>query len=290
MENKLQIKFPPLEPALYLVSTPIGTAADFSFRGVHVLSNADILLAEDTRVLKKLLWLFGINLNNRIVRSYSDNSTALVRSKCILDLQEKKSIAFCSDAGTPLISDPGYKLVKEVVEKGFKVRSIPGASAVLTALCQSGLPSDRFFFGGFPPARKSQKLDFFKEYSLIPATLIFFESAKRLLVTLEDLLKIFGDNHNIVISRELTKRFEENWRGSIKDLILQLEKTGNLRGEFTILVDRKEPVEPDQNLIISQLTSELGKSGLKDASAFIAEKYSLSKKDMYKLGLRILKK
>ena len=290
MENKLQIKFPPLEPALYLVSTPIGTAADFSFRGVNVLTNADILLAEDTRVLKKLLRLFEINPNNKLIRNYSDNSTALVRSRCIADLEDKKSIAYCSDAGTPLISDPGYKLVKEVVEKGFKVRSIPGASAVLTALCQSGLPSDRFFFGGFPPSRKSQRLVFFKEYSLIPATLIFFESARRLIVTLEDLQEIFGDNHTIVICRELTKRYEENNRGSIKNLIIQAQKSENIRGEFTILVDRKEVMKPDQNLLVTQLTSELSKSSLRDASAFIAEKYSLSKKDMYKLGLKILKK
>ena len=122
------------------------------------------------------------------------------------------------------------------------------------------------------------------------ATLIFFESARRLIVTLEDLQEIFGDNHTIVISRELTKRYEENNRGFIKNLIIQAQKSENIRGEFTILVDRKEPMKPDQNMIVAQLTSELSKSSLRDASAFIAEKYSLSKKDMYKLGLKILKK
>ncbi len=169
----MQIKFPPLEPALYLVSTPIGTAADFSFRGVNVLANADILLAEDTRVLKKLLRLFEINPNNRLIRNYSDNSTALVRSRCISDLQDKKSIAYCSDAGTPLISDPGYKLVKEVVEKGFKVRSIPGASAVLTALCQSGLPSDRFFFWWISTFSQKSKAGFFQRIFSYPSYLNF---------------------------------------------------------------------------------------------------------------------
>ena len=290
MKNKLQTKFPQLEPALYLVSTPIGTAADFSYRGVHVLANADILLAEDTRVLRKLLGIFDIDLKNRPIRTYNENSDSFARSKCLADLDDQKSIAYCCDAGTPLISDPGYKLVKSVIERGYKVRSIPGASAVLVALCQSGLSSDRFCFGGFLPSRQSQRRELLKEFSLIPATLIFFESPRRIIVTLEDLQIIFGEDHFIVICRELTKRYEDNKRGTIKELINHFKTNKNLRGELTVLVSQKKPVEPDENLIISELTSELQRSSLRDAATTIANRYSLKKKGMYELGLKILKR
>ncbi len=290
MKKDLQIKFPKLEPALYLVSTPIGTAADFSYRGVNVLTNADILLAEDTRFLKKLLRIFEIDLNKRPVRIYNDNSDSLVRSKCLDDLKNKKSIAYCCDAGTPLISDPGYKLVKAVIESGHEVRSIPGASSVLVALCQSGLPSDRFCFGGFPPSRRIQRREFFRIFSQIPATLIFFESPRRILATLEDLQIIFGKDHFVVICRELTKQYEDNKRGTIIELISEIKRNRNLRGEFTLLVDRKKSVGPDTNQIVSDLTSELQRSSLRDAAVAVAEKYSLSKKDTYKLGLKILRK
>ena len=289
LKKNLQIKFPHLETALYLVSTPIGTAADFTYRGVHVLSNADILLAEDTRVLKKLLKIFDIGINNRPVRSYNDNSSPHERAKCIDDLDGNKSIAYCCDAGTPLISDPGYKLVKEVIDRGYKVRAIPGASSVLVALCQSGLPSDRFCFGGFAPSRQTHRRDFLREFSLIPATLIFYESPKRIVETLEDLQEIFGEDHIIAVCRELTKLHEDNKRGTITDLITQFKQNKNLRGELTILVSRKKFSEPDENLITTELTSELTRSSLRDATTKLADKYSLSKKYIYAMGLKILK-
>ena len=290
LEKNLQIKFPQLQPALYLVSTPIGTAADFSYRGVNVLANADILLAEDTRVLKKLLRIFDINLNKRIVRTYNENSNSGVRSKCLIDLKNQKSIAYCCDAGTPLISDPGYKLVRTVIENGYEVRSIPGASSVLVALCQSGLPSDRFCFGGFPPSRRNQRREFFRIFSQIPATLIFFESPRRVIASLEDLQEIFGEDHFVVVCRELTKQYEENKRGQIMELISEIKSDRNLRGEFTLLVDRKKSFRPGKNEIVSELTSILKRSSLRDAAVEVAEKYSLSKKETYNLGLQILKK
>ena len=289
LKKNLQIKFPHLETALYLVSTPIGTAADFTYRGVHVLSNADILLAEDTRVLKKLLKIFDIGINNRPVRSYNDNSSPHERAKCIDDLDGNKSIAYCCDAGTPLISDPGYKLVKEVIERGYKVRAIPGASSVLVALCQSGLPSDRFCFGGFAPSRQTHRRGFLREFSLIPATLIFYESPKRIVETLEDLQEIFGEDHIIAVCRELTKLHEDNKRGTVRDLIAQFKQNKNLRGELTILVSRKKCGEPDENIIMTELTSELTRSSLRDATTKLADKYSLSKKYIYAMGLKILK-
>lgn len=284
----MKINFPKLEPALYLISTPIGTLSDFTFRAINVLQNVNVLLAEDTRVLRKLMNIMEIDLSGRNISSYNDNSGDEVRSKYILELEQNKSIALCCDSGTPLISDPGYKLVRQVIRDGYKVISIPGACSVIVALCQSGLPSDKFFFGGFPPAKKNQRINFFNDLLSVPSTLIFFESPKRILNTLEDLGNIFGNSQQIVVCRELTKNFEENKRGTIDSIIKILRKENNLRGEFTVVVNRKENIKPDLNLIKSDLIYLLKKNTFRDSVAIVSKKYSLSKKEVYNLGLKIL--
>ena len=284
----MKINFPKLEPALYLISTPIGTLSDFTFRAINVLQNVNVLLAEDTRVLRKLMNIMDIDLNGRNISSYNDNSGDEVRSKYILELEQNKSIALCCDSGTPLISDPGYKLVRQVIRDGYKVISIPGACSVIVALCQSGLPSDKFFFGGFPPVKKNQRINFFNDLLSVPSTLIFFESPKRILNTLEDLGNIFGNSQQIVVCRELTKNFEENKRGTIDSIIKILRKENNLRGEFTVVVNRKENIKPDLNLIKSDLIYLLKKNTFRDSVAIVSKKYSLSKKEVYNLGLKIL--
>ena len=286
----MKINLPKIETALYLISTPIGTLADFTFRAVSVLQNANILLAEDTRVLKKLMNLMDIDLKGRVIRTYNDNSKDEVRLKYILELEKNNSIAFCCDSGTPLISDPGFKLVKEVISKGYKVISVPGASSVLVALCQSGLPSDKFFFGGFPPVKKNQRIIFFKNLLAIPSTSIFFESPKRIIASLEALGEVFGDSHNVVICRELTKSFEENKRGKISSIIKNLKSEDKLRGEFTIVVDKKKTIKPDLNFIRNDLRLLINKNSFKDAVSTISNKYSLSKREVYNIGLKILNK
>ena len=284
----MKINFPKLEPALYLISTPIGTLSDFTFRAINVLQNVNVLLAEDTRVLRKLMNLMDIDLNGRNISSYNDNSGDEVRSKYILEIKQNKSIAFCCDSGTPLISDPGYKLVRQVIREGYKVICIPGACSVIVALCQSGLPSDKFFFGGFPPVKKNQRIYFFKNLLSVPSTLIFFESPKRILNTLEDLGNVFGNSQQIVVCRELTKNFEENKRGTIDSIIKILRKENNLRGEFTVVVNRKENIKTDLNLIKSDLIYLLKKNTFRDSVSIVSKKYSLSKKEVYNLGLKIL--
>ena len=284
----MKINFPKIEPALYLISTPIGALADFTFRAINVLQNVNVLLAEDTRVLRKLMNLMDIDLNGRNISSYNDNSGDDVRTKFIVELEQNKSIALCCDSGTPLISDPGYKLVRQVLSNGYKVISIPGACSVLVALCQSGLPSDKFFFGGFPPIKKNQRINFFNDLLSIPSTLIFFESPKRILNTLEDLGNIFGNSQEIVVCRELTKNFEENKRGTINSIIKTLRIENNLRGEFTVVVDRKKNIKPDLNSIKSDLIYLLNKNTFRDTVAIVSKKYSLSKKEVYNLGLKII--
>ncbi len=284
------IKYPVIENALYLVSTPIGTLADITYRAVNVLQNVDILIAEDTRVLKKLMNLLDIDLNARKIFSYNDNSIDVVRSRCISELDGNKSLALCCDSGTPLISDPGFKLVQKVLNTGYKVISIPGACSILVALCQSGLSSDRFFFGGFPPKKTNHRIKFFNNLLSVPSTLIFFESPKRIINTLEDLGEVFGYYNNIVICRELTKSFEENIRGKIEDVIKILKQNNYVRGEITIIVEKKNDIKPDLNLIKSDFIKFLDNSTFKDSVISISKKYSLSKKQVYNLGLKILNK
>ena len=285
----MKINFPKIETALYLISTPIGTISDITFRAVNVLQNVNILLAEDTRVLRKLMNLLDIDLEGRSIHSYNDNSGDLVRSNYIHELDRNKSIALCCDAGTPLISDPGFKLVKQVLNKGHKVISIPGACSALVALCQSGLSSDKFFFAGFPPVKTKQKVDFFNDLVSIPSTIIFFESPKRIIKTLKELGNVFGSSHNIAICRELTKNFEENKRGSISSIINSLTSENKLKGEFTVIVDKKKIDKPDLNFIKSDLNNLLKSKTLKDSVLIISQKYSLSRREVYNLGLEILK-
>ena len=284
----MKINFPKIETALYLISTPIGTISDITFRAVNVLQNVNILLAEDTRVLRKLMNLLNIDLKGRSIYSYNDNSGDEERSNYILELDRNKSIALCCDAGTPLISDPGFKLVKQVLNKGHKVISIPGACSALVALCQSGLSPEKFFFAGFPPAKTKQKIDFFNDLISIPSTIIFFESPKRIIKTLKELGNVFGSSHNIAICRELTKNFEENKRGSISSIINSLISENKLKGEFTVIVDKKKIDKPDLNFIKSDLNYLLKSKTLKDSVLIISQKYSLSKREVYNLGLEIL--
>ena len=208
-----------LKSGLYIVSLPIGNSKDITLRAIDCLQNVDEIYCEDTRVTNKILSIYKIN---RGLKNYHDHNGGKVRPQIIKKIKDGKSIALVSDAGTPLISDPGYKLVRQVIRDGYKVICIPGACSVIVALCQSGLPSDKFFFGGFPPVKKNQRINFFNDLLSVPSTLIFFESPKRILNTLEDLGNIFGNSHQIVVCRELTKNFEENKRGTIDSIIKTL--------------------------------------------------------------------
>ena len=284
----MKINFPKIETALYLISTPIGTISDITFRAVNVLQNVNILLAEDTRVLRKLMNLLNIDLKGRIIHSYNDNSGDEERSNYILELDRNKSIALCCDAGTPLISDPGFKLVKQVLNKGHKVISIPGPVQLSLLYANQDYPLINFF-AGFPPVKTKQKVDFFNDLISIPSTIIFFESPKRIIKTLKELGNVFGSYHNIAICRELTKNFEENKRGSISSIINSLTSENKLKGEFTVIVDKKKIDKPDLNFIKSDLNNLLKSKTLKDSVLIISQKYSLSRREVYNLGLEILK-
>src|SRR5262245_50828725 len=196
----------PLAPALYLVATPIGNLADITIRALETLAAADILACEDTRVTRVLLDRYGIRQRPT---PYHEHNADEAGPRLIAALTEGRSVALVSDAGTPLVSDPGYRLVERALEAGIKVVPIPGASAVLAALTASGLPSDAFLFAGFLPAKAGQRLTRLEGLKSAPATLIFFESPHRLADTLQAMANALGDGRRAVVARELTKAFEE---------------------------------------------------------------------------------
>ncbi len=274
--NPTQFQVSSKEPGLYIVSTPIGNLGDMTFRAVNILKTADLVLCEDTRETAKLLSHYNIKAKTE---SYNDHNGGEKRPTIIQDLKNGATIALVSDAGTPLVSDPGYKLVKEALETGIKVHPIPGASSVLAALAMSGMPSDNFTFCGFADSKK------FSTYETWDSTLIFFESAKRLVKTLEKMQKTFP-NRTASICREITKMFEETKSGSYAELITHY--TGHPpKGEVVILLSPPGKTEKPTGDIKAELAALLKKVKLKAAAEILGEKYNMNKKKIYELGLTL---
>jgi 16S rRNA (cytidine1402-2'-O)-methyltransferase len=218
---------------LYVVPTPIGNLEDISLRALRILKESDLVACEDTRQSLKLLSHFGISKN--LISFYSYNQQSRVRQ--IIDkLSDGKKIVLISDAGTPGISDPGYILIKETIEKGIKLEVLPGASAVVTALVGSGLPTNGFVFYGFLKRRTGKMKKELSEFINLGKTIVFYESPRRILKTVEICLEVFGENTKICLARELTKKFEEFIRGTIKEVLENIKDRNNLLGEFVVLI------------------------------------------------------
>lgn len=267
---------------LYLVATPIGNLGDISARAVDVLKSADLIACEDTRNTQKLLTLLGIG--GKKLTAYHNFNAEKACPKILEHLQNDEMIALVSDAGTPLVSDPGYKLVRKCVDNGIYVTSVPGACAFLTALQLSGLPSHRFLFQGFLPPKTTARKKELTELSRVPATLIFYESPQRLEETLTDMLEILGNRFAAVV-REITKKFEQTVRGTFTDLLDGYTQNGYPKGEIVIVVEppateKAAPVEIDALLNQALLTMRV-----KDAAAFVAEQTGESKKNLYQRAL-----
>ncbi len=226
----------PLQPGLYLVATPIGNLADISLRALVVLARADLIAAEDTRHSRKLLSHFGIRAE---LTPYHEHNAAKERPRLLARIRAGFSVALISDAGTPLISDPGYKLVREALEAGLQVTSVPGPSAALAALTSAGLPTDTFLFAGFLPPKGGQRRKRLEGLKPVPATLIFYETASRLAATLADMAQIFGARE-AAIAKELTKLHESVARGTPAALAAAFDST-ELKGEFVVLVGPPNP-------------------------------------------------
>ena len=263
---------------LYLVSTPIGNLSDISDRAKQILSSVDLVACEDTRTSMSLFKLLGIHV--KATTPYHDHNAEKVCPKLIQKLQSGTDIALVSDAGTPLISDPGYKLVHACREHGIAVTTIPGANAVLSALQLSGLPSNRFLFQGFLPPKSSARIQVLQELAPIHATLIFYETANRLIEVLQDMAKIFG-NRPMAVVREITKKFEETKLGTIPELATFYAKQGAPKGELVLVVGgpiQDTKTDADWPKLIASVRP---KYSVKEASAILSEQTGFSKKEIY---------
>jgi len=223
----------PLEPALYLVATPIGNLGDVTLRALETLAAVDIVACEDTRVSRVLLDRYGIRQK---LTAYHEHNAQVAGPRLLADLAAGKAVALISDAGTPLVSDPGYRLVGDVIAAGFRVVPIPGASAVLAALTASGLPSDAFFFAGFLPVKDGQRRTRLEAVKAVPGTLIFYESPNRVADSLAGMRDVLGGDREAAVCRELTKTFEEMRRGSLAVLAEHYEGAPTPRGEIVVCV------------------------------------------------------
>jgi 16S rRNA (cytidine1402-2'-O)-methyltransferase len=274
-----------LAPGLYFIATPIGAARDITLRALDILAAAEVIAAEDTRSLRHLMEIHGVALNGRRVFAYHDHNGEAARPGLLRALSEDKSVVYASEAGTPLVADPGYQLVRAAIGAGYPLISAPGPSAVLAALTVSGLPSDRFFFAGFPPAAAGARAKWLAELRPVPATLILYESPKRIRGLLDELLQSFGDRQGAVC-RELTKRFEEVVRGKLSDLVAAFSDRV-VKGEIVLLIDREQARETDAATLDAALRAALTRLSVKDAAAEVAATYGLPKREVYQAALKL---
>ncbi len=273
-----------VSPGLYVVSTPIGNLRDITLRALDILSAADEVLAEDTRVAAKLMSAYGIKAR---LSPYHDHNGAERRPQILSRLAAGGRIALISDAGTPLVSDPGWKLVHDALEAGHKVHPVPGASALLAGLVASGLPSDRFMFAGFLPPKSGARKAALESLKHVPATLVFYESGPRLTDSLADLAAVLGGTRPAAVARELTKMFEETRRGTLAGLAAHYETAGPPRGEIVLLAGPPEEKSATAEDLDSALRDALASMPTKDAATSVAEALGLPRREVYQRALQL---
>ncbi|RDL49201.1 Ribosomal RNA small subunit methyltransferase I [Ensifer sp. M14] len=269
----------PLDVALYLVATPIGNLGDITLRALETLAGADVLACEDTRVTRVLLDRYGIV--NRPY-AYHEHNADEVGPRLLAALSEGRSVALVSDAGTPLVSDPGYRLGQLAIEAGHRVVPIPGASAPLAALVGSGLPNDAFLFAGFLPTKDKAKRDRLQELARVPATLMFFESPHRIAATVAAAAAVLGENRRATVCRELTKTFEEFRRGTLGELKAFYEDAGAVKGEIVFVIGPPDaPPEPEAADVDALLVRLIADMSTGKAATEAAKQTGLPRKELY---------
>ena len=281
--------YPEIKPGIYIVSLPVGCLSDISFRALHMLSNSDCVAGEDTRNVKSLFRLLKISKSIRDIISYHDHSSSNTRKKIIELIKEGKSVALVSDAGTPLISDPGYKLVRNAIEENLEIFSVPGPSSVIAALTVSGLPTDTFSFLGFLPHTKAKKKKLLETYLKLESSLIIFESGKRLQKTLDLLAETCRPSTEICICRELTKLNEEITRFTVEEGTKVIKKMRSSKGEFVIIVGKSEAGDFDLKNLDEQLKKLKKSMSMKGSVDLLAEQLKIPKNTIYKKALTIFK-
>ena len=274
---------PSLSPGLYLIATPIGNLRDVTIRALETLASADFAYCEDTRITSRLLARYGIA---KPLKPYHDHNAAKVRPEVLGRLGTGASIALLSDAGTPLISDPGYKLVLQAIAQGHRVEMIPGPSAPIIALALSGLPVDRFLFAGFLPAKLGERRRVLEELKPVPAALIFFEAPGRVIDALKTIEEVL-DGRRVAVARELTKLYEEVLRGSPGEVVATMEARGGVKGEITIVVEPPSPLpNASRDRAGAELLAALENHSPAKAASLVAKRFGVPKKELYALALK----
>jgi 16S rRNA (cytidine1402-2'-O)-methyltransferase len=272
----------PLAPGLYVVATPIGNLRDITLRALDVLAAADLVLAEDTRVAGKLLAAYGLSAK---LERYDEHGAERTRPKALAALAAGKRVALISDAGTPLVSDPGYRLVREAAAAGLPVFPVPGASALLAALSAAGLPTDRFLFAGFPPPKSAARRSFLADLAGVRATLVFFEGGSRLAASLSDMAAVLGDRE-AAVCRELTKLYETIVRGPLPALAADPRFTAP-KGELVVLVAPGREAEATAADADAALADALTRLKPAEAAAEVARALGLSRRDLYRRAMEL---
>jgi 16S rRNA (cytidine1402-2'-O)-methyltransferase len=275
-----------LAPGLYLVATPIGAARDITLRALDVLASAEVLAAEDTRTLRHLMEIHGVPLGGRPLLPYHDHNGPQMRPRLLAALAEGRSVAYASEAGTPLVADPGFALARAAIAAGHAPVAVPGASAVLAALAVAGLPTDRFLFAGFPPPARAARRRALTELGAVPATLVFYESPRRVGDLLADMVQCWGETRQAVICRELTKRHEEVLRGSLGELSARLVG-GAPRGEVVVLVDRAAPAAAAPAELEAALAEALAAMSVREAAETVSKALGMPRREVYQAALRL---
>ncbi|MFT3997742.1 MAG: 16S rRNA (cytidine(1402)-2'-O)-methyltransferase [Asticcacaulis sp.] len=272
----------PVEGGLYIIATPIGNLRDITLRALDVLRAADVVLCEDTRVTGKLLSAY--DLKKKLIR-YDDHAGPQVLPEILTRLHAGEVVAQVSDAGTPLVSDPGFRLVNMALEAGARVHPIPGASAVMAALCLAGLPTDRFMFAGFLPNKSAARKTFLDDFRTLPSTVVFFETGPRLRDSLSDMRDVLGDR-DAAVCRELTKLYETCVRGTLSDLATR-EELHEPKGEIVVLIGPAKAGQAPANDLDAAITEALKTLPPSEAAAVLAQSFGLPRKAVYKRVLEL---
>ena len=274
-----------LAPGLYLIATPLGTARDITLRALDLLATADVLVAEDTRSLRRLMDIHGIAVGERPLLAYHDHNGARMRPRLMAEMAAGRAVLYASEAGTPMISDPGFDLARATREAGHAVIAAPGPSAVIAALTLAGLPTDRFLFAGFLPATAQARRSTLEEFRPVPATLVFYESPARVAAMLADAAQVLGDR-DAAVCRELTKKFEEIRRGPLSELAQSCRDLPP-KGEIVVVVDRGRSESISDSLLDQKLKVAMQGLSLRDAADLVAVETGLARRQVYQRALQL---
>ncbi|MGR3460775.1 MAG: 16S rRNA (cytidine(1402)-2'-O)-methyltransferase [Roseovarius sp.] len=269
---------------LHLIATPIGTARDITLRALDLLAAADVLVAEDTRSLRRLMEIHGIGLGDRPLWAYHDHNGARMRPRILAALATGQSVVYAAEAGTPMVADPGFDLARAAVAEGYPLVSAPGPSAAVTALTLSGLPTDRFLFAGFLPATVGRRRTVLEELAAVPATLIFYESPRRVAAMLEDAAKVLGAGRQAALCREITKKFEEIRRDTLSGLATGCAGA-TLKGEIVVVIDRGDQSNIKEMDLDSALEEALKEGSVRDSADLVAARLGLPRRKVYQRAL-----